>query len=153
MRGIHEGEQVTHRDRDDAGRFQLYRRAAHRVLVQRLKHGARVVDAAADLAGQTLRRDRRRFLEEIIEHIAVAGLALGFLDGAKAAVDEQAHFGAAHFEQRIGGDRGAVGEKFDAGQIDTARRKIADAAHDAERGIFRRRRNLLHGERAAGNVE
>ncbi len=153
VRGIHEGEQVAHRDRDDAGGFELRRRLPHRVLVERLEHGARVIDAAADLAGQALRRDRRRLLEEIIEHIAVARLALGLLDGAEAAVDEQADFGAAHFQQRIGGDGGAVGEKFDAGQIDAARGKVADAAHDAERGIFRRRRNLLDGERAVGNVE
>ena len=153
VRGIHEGEQVAHRDRDDAGRFELRRRTAHRVLVERLEHGARVIDAAADLAGQTLRRDRRRLLEEIIEHIAVARLALGLLDGAKAAVDEEADFGAAHFQQRIGGDRGAVGEKFDCRQIDAARGKVADAAHDAERGIFRRGRDLLDGERAVGNVE
>src|SRR5580704_4911323 len=83
VRGIHEGEQITYRDRDDAGRFQLRRRLAHRVLIERLEHGARVIDAAADLAGQTLRRDRRRLLEEIIEHIAVARLALSLLDGAE----------------------------------------------------------------------
>ncbi len=38
-------------------------------------------------------------------------------------------------------------------EIDAARGKVADAAHDAERGIFRRRRHLLDGERAVGNVE
>src|SRR6185437_7869360 len=71
--------------RGSARRFQFGGCVAHRTLVERFEHGAGVVDAAADLARQALRCDRRRLLKEIIEYVAVARLALRFLHGAKAA--------------------------------------------------------------------
>src|SRR5580698_6356848 len=113
MGGVHERKQITHRDGYNARGLQRGGRLTHRVLIQRLKLSAAVIDAPADLMSETLRRDGRRLLVEIIERVAVACLALRLLHGPKAPVDQEPNLRAAHLQKRVGGDRGAVRKKLD----------------------------------------
>ena len=153
VRGVHVGVQVADRDRDDARLLQFRGGVANRLLVERFEFGACVIDAARDLARETLRGDRDRLLVEVVERIAVARLRLHFLDGAKAAIDQQADLCAAQFEQRVGGDGGAVGEEFDGGKVDAARGVLGDAVQHPDRRVRRRRRHLLDRDRAVGRIE
>ncbi len=111
--GIGEGKEIADRDRGDARRLELARGAAHIRLIERLELRAGEIDAAADLAGQALRRERLGLAVEVVERVGVADLALHFLDGAEALGDEEPDLGAAHFQERVGGDGRAVGEELD----------------------------------------
>ena len=136
---VHEREQVADRDRRDARRLQLARPPAHRILVERLEHGAGVVGAPGDLARQALRRDRRRLLHRNNRTGCRRAPGSGFLHGAEALRDQEPDLGAAHFQERIGGDGRAVGEELDRRQDRRrAQRNCAMPSIIAERRIGRR---------------
>ena len=137
MLRIHEGEEVADRNRLAARIAQLARGLAHGVAVERDEHVACIVGAFGNLPRQALRRDGRRLGVEIVEQVAVARLLLDFLHGAIALGDEHADLGAAHFKQRIGGDRRAMGKELDGSRIDTARSEFRHAVQDAERRVLR----------------
>ena len=149
VRRIHEGEQVADRDRIDLGVLQLARGAAHGVAVERREHRAGIVGALGDFAGEALRGDRLRLGIEIVEQVAVARLVLHLLHRAIALGDQQPDLGAAHLQQRIGGDRGAVREELDLARRDAARDEARQAVEHAERRVLRRARHLLDHEVAA----
>ena len=91
MRGIHEREQITDRDRLDAARPSARAQpAAPPSRSSASEHVAGVVGALGDFAGQALRRDRRGLGIKIIEQVAVARLVLHLLHGAIALGDQQA---------------------------------------------------------------
>ncbi len=150
---IHEGEEVADRDRFDRRGFQLARGLPHRLGVERHQHVAQIVRALGNLPGAALRRDRRRPFEVIVEQVAVARLVLDFLHRAIALGDQQPHLGAAHLQQRVGGDGGAVREEADVAGRDAARDEARHAVEHAERGIPGRARNLLDQQVAVSGVE
>ena len=120
----------------DTRGLEFARRAPHRLVVERNEDLAQIIAALGDLAGAALRRDRRRFVVKIIEQVAVARLVLDFLDRPKTLGDQQPDLGAAHLQQRIGGDGGAVGEEVDCRGIDAAADEIFDAVEHAGRRIL-----------------
>ena len=133
---IHEREQVADRDRLDARGLQLARGLPHGVASRARAHVAGVVGALGDFPRQALRRDRRGLRVEIVEQIAVARLVLHLLHGAIALGDEQADLGAAHLQERVGGDGGAVREELDLGGRDAARDEARDAVETPSAGFF-----------------
>ncbi len=153
VRGIHEREQVADRDRLDAGALELARGAADRLAVERHEHPTGVVAALGNFPGEALGRDGGRLRIEVIEQISVARLALDFLHSSIALGDEQSDLGAAHFQQRIGGDGGAVGEKTDLVRRNTSGDQLGEPVEHAERGILRRARDLLDRKLARFGVE
>src|SRR5262249_59395804 len=119
--------QVADGDRLDAGVLELARGAANGILIERAKHSAGVVAALGNFLGEALRRDGRRLRIEIVEQVAVARLVLNFLYRAVALRDEQSDLGAAHLQQRIAGDGGAVSEKTDVSRRDALGNESSDA--------------------------
>ena len=153
MGGIHEGEEIADRDGLHARIAQLARGLTYRVAIKRDQNRARVIGAFGDIAGQALRRDGRGLGVEIIEEIAIARLGLHLLNGAEAFGDQQAHLCPAHFEQRIGGDGGAMREECNLVRRDPARHESRDPIEHPERRIFRRARHLLDHELAARHIQ
>jgi hypothetical protein len=153
MRRVHEREQVADRDRFDPGRVELACGAAHRLAIEPHEHAAFVVAALGNLPGQALRRDRERLGVEIVEQVAVARLVLDFLHGAEALGDEEPDLGAAHLQERVGGDGGAMGEKRDARGRDAALGETRHAVEHTERRILRRARHLLDHHLSGRGIE
>ncbi len=143
VRGVHEREQVADRDRVDARNLELTCRGAHGRLIERQEHVAEIIRPFGDFPGEALRRDRLRLGVEIVEQIAVARLVLHLLHRAVAFGDEEPDLGAAHLQQRIGGDGGAVSEKTDVSGRDALGNESPEPLEHAQRGIFRRARDLL----------
>jgi len=85
---------------------------------------------------KALRRDGGRLRIEIIEQVAVARLVLNFLHRAVARGDEQSDLGAAHLQQRVGGDGGAVGEKTDLRGRDALGNESGDPSSTPSAGFF-----------------
>jgi hypothetical protein len=152
MDRIHEGEQVTDRNGPHPGGLELASGAPHRFTIKRKEYVAEIVRAFRDLARQALRRDRRGLLVEVVEQIAVASLALDFLDRPIALGDQQPDLGATHLQQRIGRDGGAVGEEIDVGGIDAAADEIRNTVEHAYRRIVRRARHLLDQQCPGGYI-
>ena len=142
-------------DRADAGIAEEARGGAHRLLIERAELLAEEVEAAADFAHVAQRHDALRLHPEI--GIAVAlrhGLAGDFQDMAETVGDDQAESGDLALQQRIGRDRRAVRQHR---QIVDAGAPLAEdgmnAAHQSDRGVRRRRRNLGHAHRAGPVVD
>jgi len=150
---IHERKEVADGDRLDVGVLELARGAANGVLVDRAEYASGVVAALGNFLGEALRRDGGRLRIEIIEQVAVARLVLNFLHRAVALRNEQSDLGAAHLQQRIGGDGGAVSEKTDVSGRDALGNESAEPLEHAQRGIFRRARDLLDREFPRRGVE
>ena len=138
MRWVHEGEKITDGDRLDAGRFEFSRRNPHGFAIKPHEHMAGVIGSFRYFPGKALRRDRLRLGIEIVEQVAVTCLVLHFLDGAKSLGDQKPHLGAAHFQERVGRDGGAMRKELDCAGRDAARDEPRNPVEDAERGIFRR---------------
>src|SRR5438132_2476051 len=153
MRWIHERKEVADGDRLDAGVLELARGAANGVLVERVEYASGVVAALGNFLGEMLRRDCGWLRIEIIEQVAVARLVLNFLHRAVALRDEQSDLGAAHLQQRIGGDGGAVSEKTDVSGRDALGNESPEPLEHAQRGIFRRARDLLDREFPRRGIE
>jgi len=129
------------------------RGGAHARLVQRANFLAAKIQAPADLAHGMERHDALGLHPEI--GIAVAHgyrLAGNFQEMAEAGGDDQSEPADRALQKRVGGDRRAVGKPGDVVRrgADLAEDR-GDAAHEADRGIGRRARNLgdAHGARAA----
>src|SRR5262249_36679169 len=107
----------------------------------------------ADLAHEMERHDALRLHPEI--GIAVAHwyrLAGDLKEMAETRGDDQSEPADRALQKRIGGDRRAVGKAGDIGRRTAGRLEDrAHAAHEADRWIGRRARNLgdAHGARAA----
>ena len=153
VRRIHEREQVADGDRLDAGILELARGAANGVLIERAEHAPGVVAALGNFLGEALRRNGGRLRIEIIEQVAVARLALNFLDRAVALRDQQSDLGAAQLQQRVGGDGGAVSEKTDLRRRGAVGNESRDPLQHTQRGIFWRARDLLDRELPRRRVE
>src|SRR6266540_4796854 len=113
--GIHEGEQEADRDRFDLLRLQPGDRLRHRAVVQRQAYLAARADPLAYLGRPALGREQARLLEAKVEDrwAVWADLLHRLVDAAKAGGDGQPDSSSPLLEQRVGGNRGAVGEEID----------------------------------------
>ena len=151
--GIGIGMDEADADRADALPAEELRGGVHTRLVQRANFLAAEIQAPADLAHEMERHDALRLHPEI--GIAVAHgyrLAGNLQEMAEARGDDQSEPADRALQQRIGGDRRAVGKAGDvvrrgAGRVEDR----AHAAHEADGRISWRARNLgdAHGARAA----
>ena len=66
--------------------------------------------------------------------------------------DQEPDLGAAHFQQRVGRDGGAVGEEIDFGWIDAAAHETRNAVEHAGCRIVRRARHLLDQQRPRRHI-
>ena len=153
VRRIHEGKEEADGDRLHARGLQLARGPPDRIAVERSEHLAGVVGTLGDFFGEALRRDVRRAGEEIVEQVAVARLALDLLHRAVALGDQQADLGAAHLQQRIGGDGGAVREKLDLVRRSPLAMKRATPSSTPSAGILRCAGNLFDRKCAGRGIE
>ena len=150
---IHKREQIADGDRLDAGGLELAHYAANGVPVELPQDASGVIAALGNLLGQALGRDSWRLGIEIIEQVAVARLVLNLLHGAITLGDEKRDRRAAHLQQRVRGDGGAVGEKTDLRRRDTLGDESGDAFEHAQRGVFRCARHLLDRKLACRRIE
>ena len=149
--GMHEADP----DRGDVVVAKIARRGAHARLVERSQLVAAKIETAAGLAHEPQRHDAGGLHPEI--RIAVAlghRLAGDFQDVAKALGHDQAEPVDATLQQRVGGDRGAVGEPRHIG--DASAHVVEDlvhATHKPDRRIGRRARDLGDAHRAGPGID
>ena len=139
MGRVHIGEQVDHGDGADFFRLEGTSRCAHVVFIQRCQFVAFEIYPAAGFEGLALRCERGRALKEIIERVAVARLLLDFLDRAVSPGDHHPDLCAAHFQQGVGRDRGAVGEEFNRVGLFALGDEAIHTFEHTERRVGRRR--------------
>ena len=140
---VHVGKQIDHGNRVDLFCLQGTGSGANSVFVQCFELIAFKVDTATGLEGLALRRQRRGALEEVIERVAVTGLLLDFLDRAIPPGDQHPDLCTAHFQQGVGGDRGAVGKEFNRCRLFTPGDEAVHPFEHAKRRVRRCGRHLF----------
>ena len=155
MRVVGVGVDQADADGTDATRFQAARGLPHALLVERAQFLALEVHAAADLEHQ-IERHRPFWLHpEIGIAVAVRHRLPGDLQHvAEAGGDNQAERVDRALQERVGRDRGAVGEtdQLVGGGADLAE-DLVHAVDETEGGISRRARHLGHGDVAGGRID
>ncbi len=153
VRRIGVGVQQTDAEGGDARPAVIARRRANRVLIERPQLFAAIIEPAADLANVAERDDAVRLDPKIGVAVALGDRLAGDLqDMPEAFGDDQAEAFDPALQQRIGGDRGAVGE---TGEI-VKRRVAKDRAHAADEAdgrVGRRACDFGHAHRAGHRID
>src|SRR6266700_55586 len=155
MRVVGIGMQETNADGANALVAKISRGVAHARLIERPQLVAAKVQPAADLADELQWHDPVRLHPEIGIAIALRHrLPRDFEDVPEACVDDQPQRIDLALQQRVGGNRGAVGEADDAvGGRSGSRQDLVDAAQQADRRIRGRARDLRHLRGARDDID
>ena len=148
VRRVDVAEQETHGDRFDAFLFQFTRGFAHLVLVERSDHlAARRRQPLGHRFAVTALHQRPVLPGDLLhDRIVLRALVAADVDDVAVALGrDHARFGAVVFQDRVGGDGGAVKHVVDGSKVDAVPfAQLRQAGHDRDRGVVRRGRNLMN---------
>jgi len=155
MRIVGIGMQEADADRANAVLAEVARRLAHARLVERTQFVAAEIEPAAGLAHMLQRHEAVGLHPEIGIAVSLGHRLPRDLENVpEARVDQQPERGDLALQQRVGRDRGAVGEADHAvGACASGRQNPGDALHQADRRIGGRARHLGDGGGPGDDVD